>query len=266
MHTWAKTCSRLRPIQHRICSIIFSLPWRCHAIPNRYFKELFMFKISPNTATEINHLHNLASQNALQAIGYANDAGLLLQKVKDQLPHGAFKEWIAENVAVSLRQAQRYMAIAAGKDVPIRGLSCKSDTVSLLPLGLSIEEADSLADGTWVPKWKPQTGSWYTTLTENGAYWVVPDLNKPDRFHVSRLYNDDAEDDDSGLFEGTRWAESADFVEIKLKGLQLVDPGKAIWKTFKRAGLSEPFGAPEGHGKIKVIGKDGQARRVQDAS
>ena len=46
----------------------------------------------------------------------------------------------------------------------------------------------------------------------------------------------------------------------------VADPISATWKVSKRAGLSEPFGAPEEHGKIKVVGKDGKERWLQDAS
>ena len=233
-----------------------------------------MHEINPATSTEINRLHQLATKTAAEAVEHAKQAGELLMKVKAQLRYGQFVKWIEENLVVSLRQAQRYMAVAQGKPIPVRELAAKNDmvsqmarndTVSLLSNVFSPEEEDSLVDGTWVAKWKPQAGHWYTTMTDNGAYWVVPDLKRPDQFHVSRLHSDDIEDDDS-LFSGTRWAESANRVEITLRGFFLSAPEKAVWKTVQRTGLTEPFGASENHGKIKVKGKDRQARWIRDAS
>lgn len=232
-----------------------------------------MHDISQATSTEINRLHELATKTASDAIEYAKQAGVLLLKVKDELPYGVFGKWLDQYLSVSARQAQRYMAIAQGKPIPVRELAAKyetlpqlsrNDTVSHLSNYLSPQEIDSLVDGTWTPNWKPEAGYWYITATELGAYWVVPDLKRPDLFHVSRLYSDGTEDD-GGLFDGTRWAESADLVEIRLKGFQLAEPDKAIWKMHKGAGLSEPFGAPERHGKIKIIAKDGSEKWIGDA-
>lgn len=158
------------------------------------------------------------------------------------------------------------MAVALGKEVPLRALAGKTDNVAVLPLGLSDEEEDSLVNGTWLAKWKPEVGHWYTAVTENGEYWVVPDLNKPDRFHVSRLFSEDGQTDEYDLCDANRWAESADTVELRLKHFKMVDPVNVAWKFTQRAGLTMPFGAPENHGKIKVVGKDGQERWVRDAS
>jgi len=232
-----------------------------------------MHEINLATSTEINRLHQLAAKTATEAIDYAKQAGELLLNVKGQLPYGAFGDWIEQNLTVSPRQAQRYMAVAQGKRTPVRELAKDYDTVSQPPRNdavshlrncLSQEEIDSLVDGTRVPKWKPQNGHWYTTVTENGAYWVVPDLEKPDFFHVSHLYSAGTQAD-ARLFDGTRWAESADRVEISLKLFQLSEPDKAIWETYKRPGLSAPFGAPEHHGKFKVITKDGSEKWLRDA-
>ena len=228
-----------------------------------------MHDISQVTRTEINRLHELATKTASDAIEYAKQAGVLLLKVKDELPYGVFGKWLDQNLSVSARQAQRYMAAAQGKAIPIEELAdeydalpqlTRNDTVSHLSNYLSQQEIDSLVDGTWTPNWKPEAGCWYITATELGAYWVVPDLKRPDLFHVSRFYSDGPEDD-GGLFDRTRWAELADLVEIRLKGFQLAEPGKANWKIYKKAGLSGPFGAPKRHGTLKIIAKDGFAGR-----
>ena len=233
-----------------------------------------MHEINPTTSTEINRLHQLATKTAGEAIEHAKRIGELLLIEKSQIPYGQFVKWMEETLTVSPRQAQRYMAVAQGKPIPVRKLADKNekvslvarnDTVSHLSNVFSSEEIDRLVDGTWVAKWKPQSGHWYTTMNDNGAYWVVPDLKRPDQFHVSRLYSDDIEDDES-LFSGTRWAESADRVEITLRGFLLSAPENAVWKEFKKTGLTEPFGAPDNHGKIKVVGKDGQERWIRDAS
>jgi hypothetical protein len=233
-----------------------------------------MHEINPTNSSEINRLHQLATKTAAEAVVYANRIGELLLIEKSQKPYGQFVKWMEETLTISARQAQRYMAVAQGKPIPVRELAVKNDTVSQVARNdtvsylsnvFSSEEIDSLVDGTWVAKWKPKAGHWYTTMTDNGAYWVVPDLKRPDQFHVSRLYSDDIEDDD-GLFNGTRWAESADRVEITLRGFLLSAPENAVWKEFKKTGLPEPFGAPDNHGKIKVVGKDGQERWIRDAS
>jgi hypothetical protein len=232
-----------------------------------------MHEINPATSTEINRLHQLATKTATEAVEYAKQAGELLLNVKDQLPYGAFGNWVEQNLTVSARQAQRYMAVAQGKPIPVRELAAKYDSVPKLPRNdtvsdlrncLSQEELDRLIDGTWVPKWKPQKGHWYTTVTKTGGYFVVPDLEKPDFFHVSHFYSAGHEDD-KVFFDGTRWAESADRVEIRLKQFQLAEPDKAIWKMHKETGLSEPFGAPERHGKIKIIAKNGSEKWIGDA-
>lgn len=224
-----------------------------------------MHEINQATSTEINRLHQLATKTATEAVGYAKQAGELLLNVKDQLPYGVFGDWIEQDLTVSARQAQRYMAAAQGERIPIRELASDYDTVSHLPSGLTPAEAASIIDGTWTPKWKPEVGHWYSTDTKQGAYWVVPDMKLPDRFHVSRLYSNGSKND-GNLFDGTRWAESADRVEISLKLYQLAGPDKAIWNTYKKTGLDAPFGAPEHHGKFKVIAKDGREKWISDAS
>lgn len=81
--------------------------------------------------SEINREHALALRHADKAIEHAKRAGELLIEVKNALPHGEYLPWLAENVTVSPRQAQRYMRAALGKPLPIRAI--KSDTVSFLP-------------------------------------------------------------------------------------------------------------------------------------
>jgi hypothetical protein len=42
----------------------------------------------------------------------AKVAGELLLKAKEEVPHGAFKEWVEANCGFSYSQAKRYMAVA----------------------------------------------------------------------------------------------------------------------------------------------------------
>ncbi len=78
-------------------------------------------------AADINHHHQQAQQHAAKAIDHAIEAGKLLLKVKAELPHGQFLAWLEANIAVSARQARRYMQAAQGKPL------IKTDTVSNLP-------------------------------------------------------------------------------------------------------------------------------------
>jgi hypothetical protein len=98
-----------------------------------------------NISAEINREHALAQQNANIAIEHGKRAGELLLQVKESLPHGSFGAWLSENVAVSDRQAQRYMRHAKGLPV-LR--SMKSDTVSVLeynPESIAKIVADTVA-------------------------------------------------------------------------------------------------------------------------
>lgn len=74
-------------------------------------------------AAEINSAHSLAMSHANIAIDHAKRAGELLLQVKNALPHGDFLPWIAANIAVSERQAQRYIRAALGKPLPVRALA-----------------------------------------------------------------------------------------------------------------------------------------------
>lgn len=88
------------------------------------------------TADSINAEHALALHHADAALGHARRIGLLLTEAKAALAHGEFMPWVAANIAFSMRQAQRYMAAAQGKPLPVRKIASlpKNDTVSLLTL------------------------------------------------------------------------------------------------------------------------------------
>lgn len=194
-------------------------------------------------ADEINSHTKQAIDRANEAMHHAIEAGKLLLEVKASLAHGQFGAWLEANVNVSPRQAQRYMAAAEGKPVPIRSLSPKYDTVSHLP--------DSLT-GWPVPNWTPTPGHWMFATTDEASWWVVPSLEHPGFFHVSKFHQDatakpDPEQPDwdgQSLFDGTKRPVRADVVEAMLQSLGMKDPANVAWDGKEKLGLSRPFGEP----------------------
>lgn len=98
-------------------------------------------------AAAINAEHGLACKHAETAVEHARRAGQLLLQAKSTLGHGKFLPWVASTCTVSQRQAQRYMAAAQGKPLPIRQV--KNDTASHLDYWAEIDrhhiEVDPLA-------------------------------------------------------------------------------------------------------------------------
>jgi hypothetical protein len=236
-----------------------------------------MNDIQPSIAIELNKLHELAIGTARQAVDHAKQAGELLLQVKAQLPHGEFGRWCENNTALSERTCQRYMAVALGKEVPIRALAGKPDTVSVLTNDASVDAAmaSQVSDEDFVktlmdlhsPSWMPELGHWYIGQTNHGVYWIVPDLLAPSLFHVSRFYDSVEQDKGDGdLFDGTRCPIEASRVEFQLKRFQLPDPSMVEWKIQKKKGLNEPFGAPENYCKFRVLGNDGKETWLRHAS
>jgi hypothetical protein len=238
-----------------------------------------MNDMSRNIADEINRLHQLATKSANEAMEYAKDIGLLLIQKKAELPHGEYGKWIDANLDVSTRQAQRYVNVAEGKELPVRALSSKYDTVShlenddigtevIIESKVSDAEYESIMQEYWNPEWIPKAGHWHIGVSDEGAYWVVPDIKNPNSFHITRFYSSPESellDEDGDLYDATRWAEDAVHVEFRLKSLCLSHPNKVDWNVRKKAGLSKPFGTPDNYGQIKVIGKDGQEKWIPDA-
>lgn len=72
-----------------------------------------MSAIIANAATEIDASHRLAQSCAVDAIMHARRAGELLLKMKAEIQHGAFLDWLSTNVSFTVRTAQRYMNAAA---------------------------------------------------------------------------------------------------------------------------------------------------------
>jgi len=205
--------------------------------------------------SEINRLHNLAQASASDAIEYAKQAGLLLIDAKKRLKHGQFLSWINDNLSVSARQVQRYMAVAHGKTIPLRKLIEKSDTVSHLEV-----KADQgiVIDGDWLPSLDHH----YVHADDTAAFWVVPD-SKSKGFHISKLYQtprdpnvppdqysdpddpfDEREWDGMSRYDGTKHPVAQKFVGRFLKYFGLDDPTAVVWESWIGEGLERPFGEP----------------------
>lgn len=102
--------------------------------------ELMVVDSMTSIIAEINNQHELAINAANQAVEHAKRAGELLLQVKAELPHGEFGKWLAENVTVSERQAQRYMQKAAGELPAPAPTPAKTDMVSYLKHEKSIKK------------------------------------------------------------------------------------------------------------------------------
>jgi hypothetical protein len=224
-------------------------------------------QLRANIAEEINQHHEIAIARADEAIHHASQAGKLLLEVKAALPHGQFLAWVQQHVRVSVRQAQRYMAVAEGKPAPIRALGSKSDTVSHLPKPEEVDR-NPITPGSRVPKdvqdwfdspaFCPTPGHWYWTTSDKlGALWLVPSLEHPEHFHISRFYDapgheqQQADADPEGwdgrsLYDGTKRPVPAWMVESYLQTVFGVeDPLSLKWEHALKPGLSRPFGEPE---------------------
>lgn len=112
-------------------------------LPVAVMPELALLPI--NIAAEINEQHTLAMLHANTAIQHAAHAGNLLLQVKESLPHGKFLSWVAENLTVSARQAQRYIGAALGKPTPVR---CLAEKANATPV--------SYLDDQHTPDWLPE--------------------------------------------------------------------------------------------------------------
>jgi len=82
-------------------------------------------------AKEFNRFHYAALYQYDKAVEFGRKAGEVLLKVKAELPHGEFGQWLEAHCDVSTRQAQRYMSAALGKPLPMRKVA-NATPVSLL--------------------------------------------------------------------------------------------------------------------------------------
>ena len=132
---------------------------------------------------QINKHHTNAMKLAEEAIESAKSAGELLLKAKAALPHGSWENWLKTNTSISVRRAQRYMARAKDKSVPLSNLLSKNDKLSYLP-------PNAQSKGIWKNgKWEPEAGCMYLFNEEGASYWVLPCTEGGKWFHVSKLYD-----------------------------------------------------------------------------
>lgn len=208
-------------------------------------------EIRTSIADEINRHHEVAIAKANEAMSHAIEAGKLLIEVKAALPHGEFGEWMEKNVNVSVRQSQRYMAAAQGKQVPIRAISSKYDTVSHLP---AVDQQTKTTDDWPAPTWEPTAGHWMLADVGDSVFHVVPSLEHPGFFHISKFYSStellkvDAPNPDwdgESYFDGTKRPVRPDAVEMSLQCFGMGDPSQTAWSSKAHDGLSRPFGEPE---------------------
>ena len=78
-------------------------------------------------AHEITTCHHAASAALGQAAEHAMAAGDLLIKVRLELGHGPFGEWVEANCKMSYRTARVYMQLAQNRDAIEAGMKCHSD-------------------------------------------------------------------------------------------------------------------------------------------
>jgi len=200
-----------------------------------------------NKVNEINNLHQLAINSANEAIGYANQLGRLLIDIKIQVPHGSFTKWIEENLTISLRQAQRYMQSANGKNLKISDFSNKNDKMSQL------SSDDYLDRITMNPVWIPPAGHWSKCIHQNVLFVVVPDRLHPEDFHItqfqllegSTLAN--LEIDWDKELHWTKQPVMASKVEGMLHIFGLDYPEKKDWRWIEREGLDAPMGIADSY-------------------
>jgi hypothetical protein len=210
--------------------------------------------ISIGKATsEINRLHLLATSSANSAIEYAKEAGKLLLEVKKSMPHGEFGVWIENNLSVSIRQVQRYIATAQGKKATVKSIVTKNDIASHL------DDYDVKYEICHNPKWIPEAGFWYVGFWDNAVFHVLPDLNNLALFHISKFHTvnglkpteDDSTDEDdnnwdgNSLYSDTKNSISPKRVALSLYNFGSLEPHKLEWKMRKHDGFERPFGEPE---------------------
>lgn len=112
---------------------------------------------------EINNQHELAINAANQAVEHGKRVGELLLQVKAELPHGDFGKWLAENVTVSERQAQRYMQAVRELPAPT---PAKTDMVSYLKHEKSIKKIQADLSAIDTNNLSPETISEWQSIRD----------------------------------------------------------------------------------------------------
>jgi hypothetical protein len=224
-----------------------------------------MNNLSTTIAADINRHHEEACAKADEAISHAIEAGKLLLQVKASLGHGQFLPWVRAHLTVGVRQAQNYIAAAQGKPTPIRSApnakqvahltdakpvtqshQCHTDTSDAVSRHVTqaVEMPADLEKWLGRPSFCPAIGYWHCASDASGGYWIVPSVQHPECFHISRLSPED--ETGESFFDGTRRPVPAYMVESYLTTtFGLTDPVALKWSSIQRLGLDRPFGEPE---------------------
>ena len=181
-----------------------------------------MSNLQTAVADEINVQHRLAVQHAGSAVEHARRAGELLTQVKAGMPHGTFLAWVSTHVEVSPRQAQRYMAAAQGRPLPLR--SIKNDTVSHSPMRTAVFE--------------PVADCWMYTK-EGGRTYVIEQSIDDGYFYCCAIA---LEGEDDAVSEFLTRPIRADFVEVLLRQMRLADPAAAAWRIGRGCRVTSSLG------------------------
>jgi hypothetical protein len=197
--------------------------------------------------------HELATEALRGAVAHAVQAGELLLNAKAAAPHGTFGSFCA-TLPFSPTTARGYMRLARldpenrqrVADLPLRAALLEIAEARPAKNALSAEAALMLEPGMDPPPptsvtWTPAAGHWHIGCTKNAAFHVVPSLEFPGRFHVSKLHGSEC--------HYTRNPIRAAYVENFLLYLGHPKPHGASWHTSPNAGMSEPFGWPAAGGQ-----------------
>ena len=184
-----------------------------------------MNNIKATMISEINEQHRLAVRHASSAIEHAKRAGELLTQVKAVLPHGEFLAWVETHVEISPRQAQRYMAAAQGRTLPIRRI--KDDIVSHLPRRDAAFEP--VADCRMYTK-------------DEGRTFIVEQSMDDGFFYCCMLT---LQGDDDAVIEYLTRPIRGDFVEVPLREFGLADPASAAWRIGRGCRVASSLGAQQ---------------------
>lgn len=183
-----------------------------------------MSALSPTIAADIDRHHAAARAAATEAVNHAMEAGKLLLQVKASLGHGEWLSWLAANVKVSARQAQRYIAVAEGREVPIRqlrGARSNATPMSHLQKPTFVPE-DGLAYGAHI------SGDG----VREQAFFVEPSLAHPGHWFVTQFFLDD-DDNVSSIERPVK----SDWVELLLQRFGLQDPASTAWRVRPCGGV-----------------------------
>lgn len=141
--------------------------------------ELVVIDAMTSIIAEINSEHALALNAANQAVTHGKRVGELLLQVKADLPHGEFGAWLAENVTVSERQAQRYMQAARELPAPDKP---KTDMVSYLKHEKAVKKIQADLSAIDTNNLSPETISEWQSIRDA--------VNKI-KFELDNLLDDD---------------------------------------------------------------------------